>query len=64
MNLLHGDVLLLVADTLQEDFFKCLFLRGRDSVGEGTEREGKTQNLKQDVGSELSAQSLVQGLNS
>ena len=30
----------------------------------GAEREGETQTLKQATGSELSAQSLMQGLNS
>ena len=36
--------------------------RGRAQVGEG-QRERETQNLKQAQGSELLAQSLMQGLN-
>ena len=32
--------------------------------GEGTEREREAQNLKQDLGSELSVESLTRGLNS
>ena len=33
-------------------------------IGGGAERERETRNLKQVPGSELSAQSLMQGLNS
>ena len=40
-----------------------LFLRDRVHIGEG-QRERETQNLKQAPGSELSAQSLMQGSNS
>ena len=49
--------------------FLCLFLRERERERErermnreGAERE-ETQNLKQALGSELSAQSLTQGSN-
>ena len=48
-------------------FFLCLFTfeRDRQSVSRGgAERERKTHNLKQDSGSELSAQSLTWGSNS
>ena len=39
-----------------------LFIRKREPVGE-VERERETHNLKEAPGSELSAQSLTQGLN-
>ena len=65
-------------EALFKDFFyfyflKCLLIferereRDRAPAGEGQrerEREKETQNLKQAPGSELSAQSLTQGLNS
>ena len=38
--------------------------RERESTSRGGRRERETQNLKQDPGSELSAQSLTQGSNS
>ena len=42
-----------------------LFIRERHSTsGRGAEREKETQNLKQALGSELSAQSPMWGLNS
>ena len=45
----------------------CLFLRDRETEHEwrgwGAERGREAQNLKQALGSELSAQSLAQGLN-
>ena len=43
----------------------CLFLRGRETEHRWGEeqRERETQNLKQASGSELSAQSPMQGLN-
>ena len=44
-------------------FIFFLFLRQRERETE-RERERKTQNLKQGPGSEMSAQSLTQGLNS
>ena len=37
--------------------------RAREQVGEGAQRERKTEILKQTPGSELSAQSLTQGWN-
>ena len=40
-----------------------IFERDRAQVGEG-QRKMETENLKQAPGSELSAQSLIQGLNS
>ena len=46
-------------------FYVYLFLRERDRAQEGEgQRERETQNLKQAPGSELSAQSPMQGLNS
>ena len=46
-------------------FFFNLFLRQRESMSRrGAERERETQNLKQAPGSELSAQSPMQGSNS
>ena len=48
-------------------FFRCLFLfekqRQRASWG-GARTERETENLKQAPGSEVSAQSLMRGLNS
>ena len=44
-------------------FFFNLFLREREQVGKG-QRERETQNLKQVLGSELSAQSPMHGSNS
>ena len=42
-----------------------IFEKARQSVSGGrTKREMETQNLKQDPGSELSAQNLTWGLNS
>ena len=42
-----------------------MFISERESMSEGgTERERETQNLKQALGSKLSAQSLTRGLNS
>ena len=48
-----------------KNFFNvCLFLRQRHSMNGEGQRERETHNLKQAPGSELSAQSLMQGLNS
>ena len=44
-------------------FFLNLFLREREQVGKG-QRERETQNLKQVLGSELSAQSPMRDSNS
>ena len=45
-------------------FFKCLFLKERKTEREwGRGRERETQNPKQALGSELSAQSPRQGSN-
>ena len=47
-----------------EKIFKCLFLRDRELEHEwGRNRERGRQNLKHVPGSELSAQSPMQGLN-
>ena len=56
---------LVILKTFKSLFNVCVFLRERESMqaGEG-QRERKTQNLKQALGSELSAQSLVRGSNS
>ena len=54
---------------IKKNFFNvCLFLRELQSMNlEGAERERErereTENLKQALGSELSAQSLMRGLN-
>ena len=50
---------------LKKKFYIYLFLRDRERVwvGEG-QREKETQNLKQDPGSEVSAQSPTRGSNS
>ena len=49
---------------LKKFFFKRLFIFERHRVGAGQgQRERETQNLKQDAGSKLSAQSLMWGLN-
>ena len=48
-------------------FLMFIFERGRERLsvrrGEGSEREGRTQTLKQAPGSKLSTQSPMQGLN-
>ena len=51
-----------------KDFFKCLFIFGRERETEtecqqGRGRERETQNLKQVPGTELSAQSPTRGSN-
>ena len=50
-----------------KDLFFLMFIFERErehEQGRGRERKRETQNLKQVPGSELSAQSLTQGLNS
>ena len=68
-NFLQLAVYLLNFSLIAFGFFKCLFLRETDretelKQGRGRETERETQNPKQSLGSELSAQSPMRGSNS